>query len=52
MIFPLRTLPFRCVGVFLIKLIFESEIIGDHRDELRIGRLSSGVLDGVAEVGI
>ena len=35
-----------------IHLILESEIISDHCDELRIRRLSSTLLDGVAEVGV
>ena len=40
------------LALFLRQLVFEPQIIGDHRDKLRVGRLAAVVLDGVAEIGI
>ena len=36
----------------LIQFIFQSEIIGYHRDKLAVRGLASVVLNGIAEVGI
>ena len=36
----------------LRKLITQSQIVGNHGNELRIGGLAAAVLDGVAEIGV
>ena len=45
----------KTLGCFLeklIELVFEPEIIRNHRDEFRICRLSTVILNGVAEVTV
>ena len=40
------------VTASLIKLIFQSQIIGYHRDKFAIGGLSAIVLDSITEIGV
>ena len=35
-----------------IQLIFQSQIVGNHGDELRVGGLTAIVLNGIAEIGV
>lgn len=53
---------FRCDGVSVTPvsgasalsadLVFQTEIVGDHRDEFAVGRLAACVLDRVSEIGV
>ena len=40
------------VFLLFIHLIFQPQIIGNHRDKLAISRLSSIILNGISKIGI